>query len=101
MPPDQMLYAPRFANGSMLPDIHRSARKHFRRDHLSDDAIVHAATHVLNSRPLDDEDDPRRWLMIGVDQAGRLIELVVLVYDDNCELIIHAMKARPQFLNEL
>ncbi|WP_232505123.1 hypothetical protein [Acidipropionibacterium acidipropionici] len=55
--------------------------------------MLHAATHVLNSRPLDDEDDPRRWLMIGTDPAGRLLELVALIFDDDYEIIIHAMKA--------
>ena len=62
--------------------------------------VRHAATHVLHSRPLDDKDDPRRWLLIGMDPAGRLLELVMLVYDDGYELIIHAMKARPQYLDE-
>ncbi len=55
---------------------------------------------MLSSRPLDDEDDPRRWLMIAIDPAGRLLELVALIYDDGYELIIHAMKARPHYLNE-
>lgn len=39
--------------------------------------------------------------MVGADPAGRLIELVALIYDDGYELIIHAMKARAQFLDEL
>ena len=60
----------------------------------------HAAIHDLRSRPLDDKDDPRRWLLIGMDPAGRLLELVMLVYDDGYELIIHAMKARSQYLDE-
>ncbi|QUC09738.1 toxin-antitoxin system toxin subunit [Arachnia rubra] len=38
--------------------------------------------------------------MIGTDPAGRLLELVVLVYDDGYELVIHAMKARPQYLGK-
>lgn len=39
--------------------------------------------------------------MIAVDPAGRLLELVVLIYDDGYELIIHAMKARSRYLDEL
>jgi hypothetical protein len=62
--------------------------------------VRHAAIHALRSRPLDDKDDPRRWLLIGMDPAGRLLELVMLVYDDGYELIIHAMKARSQYLDE-
>ena len=64
-------------------------------------ACVRASDHALNSRPLDDEDDPRRWLVVGIDQSGRVLELVVLVFDGGGELLIHAMKARAQFLDEL
>lgn len=39
--------------------------------------------------------------MIAADPSGRLLELVVLIYDDSYELIIHAMKARAQYLDEL
>ena len=42
-------------------------------------SCVRASEHALNSRPLDDEDDPRRWLAVGIDQSGRVLELVVLV----------------------
>ncbi|WP_293831707.1 toxin [uncultured Corynebacterium sp.] len=82
----------------MSPEIHRSARKHYKRDRLSDDAVRHAFAHALSSRPLDDEADPRRWLIIGPDNAGRLLELVLLVFDSGREIIIHAMKARAQYL---
>ncbi|WP_297008403.1 toxin [uncultured Corynebacterium sp.] len=84
----------------MPPDIHRSARKHYRRDRLTDDIVLYAADHVLNSRPLD-EDDPRRWLMISIDPAGRVLELIALVFDDGYELIIHAMKARSMYLDDM
>ena len=39
--------------------------------------------------------------MIGVDPAGRVLALVALVFDDGFELIIHAMKAREQYLGEV
>ncbi|MGO1866333.1 MAG: toxin [Corynebacterium variabile] len=63
--------------------------------------MLFAAAHAFHSRPLDDEDDPRRWLAIGTDHAGRLLELVVMIFDDGYELIIHAMKARTKYLDEL
>lgn len=85
----------------MSPRLHASARKYCGRDRLSDEAILYAYEHALNSRPLDDEDDPRRWLVVGIDQSGGVLELVVLVFDGGGELLIHAMKARPQFLDEL
>lgn len=37
----------------------------------------------------------------GFDTRGRLLEVVVLVFDSGNELIIHAMKARPQMLDLL
>lgn len=64
--------APLSASGPGLPELSQSARKHYRRDRLDDSSVLYAAVHVLTSRPLDDEDDPRRWLMIGTDPAGRL-----------------------------
>ena len=85
----------------MSPKVHASARKHFGRDRLCDEAILYAYEHALNSRALDDEDDPRRWLVVGVDQSGRVLEMVVLLFDDGGELLIHAMKARPQFFDDL
>lgn len=36
------------------PDIHRSARKHYTKDHLDDEDLQHAYGHVLN---------PRRWMI--------------------------------------
>ena len=77
----------------MSPRLHASARKHFERDRLTDEAVLYAYEHALNSRPLDDEDDPRRWLVVGIDQSGRVLEMVVLVFDGGGELLIHAMKA--------
>ncbi|MFE7509111.1 toxin-antitoxin system toxin subunit [Promicromonospora sp. NPDC057488] len=46
---------------------------------------------------MDDEDDPRRWLLLGFDDAGRLLEIVTLEFDSGETLVIHAMKARPQY----
>ena len=38
---------------------------------------------------------------LGFDTQGRLLETVVLVLDSGNELVIHAMKARPQMLGLL
>jgi hypothetical protein len=74
-------------------EIHPSARKHG----LTDPDIRHAATQFLISYPLTDNDGPRRELRLGVDQAGNLLEIVVLLLDDGHELIIHAMRMRPKY----
>lgn len=81
--------------------LHDSALKHFNRDRLTTNGVLHAAGNVLYRAPLDDEDDPRRWLLLSVDDASRILELVVLVFDSGDELVIHAMKARPQYLDLL
>ena len=59
-------FARRCESGPISPKVHASAHKHFGRDRLSDEAVLYAYEHTLNSRPLDDEDDPRRWLVVGI-----------------------------------
>lgn len=81
--------------------LHDSARKHFQRDRLTEAGVLQAAQEPVYRVPLDDEDDPRRWLLLGFDDVGRVLELVVLVFDSGNELLIHAMKARPQYLDLL
>jgi hypothetical protein len=77
-------------------EVHRSARKHG----ISDDDILAAAHDYLIAYTIDD-DQPARELRLGFDTRGRLLELVVLMLDDAGELIIHAMKARPQYFDLL
>jgi hypothetical protein len=42
-------------------------------------------------------ENPDRWLVIGPDHAGNLLEIVVLITADGDELIIHAMPLRPVY----
>lgn len=70
--------------------VNPSARKHG----IVDNDILYAAEWALWIEDLD-EDNPSRQLRIGFDTKGRLLELVVLVFDSGNELVIHAMKARP------
>jgi len=76
--------------------VHDSARKHGIRD---EDAL-HAALHAVYVADLDD-DSPARQLRLGFDARGRLLEIVVLRFDSGNELLIHAMKARAQYLDLL
>lgn len=46
-------------------------------------------------------DYPARQFRLGFDPNGRLLELVVLHFDSENELLIHAMKARPQYVDLL
>ena len=72
-------------------EIHRSARRHG----VDDDDITHAIAHPL---VIDDlGEDPDRWLGIGPDRAGNLLEIVVLISSDGIEFAIHAMPMRPKY----
>ena len=76
--------------------IRRSARKHG-----INDADIHAAVDApLLTGPLDDE-HPRRVLVLGFDTRARVLEVVVLHYDDGATEVIHAMKARRTYLDLL
>lgn len=77
-------------------NVHPSALKH---GVLREDAIQ-AATWAVWIEDLD-ENSPARQLRLGFDTCGRLLETVVLVFDSGNELVIHAMKARPQMIDLL
>ena len=76
--------------------VHDSARKHG----IAPQNAIHAAEHAVFVSDLDD-DSPARQLRLGFDSTGRLLEVVVLRFDSGNELVIHAMKARRQYLNLL
>jgi hypothetical protein len=42
-------------------------------------------------------DDPNRWLVIGPDRAGNLLEVIVLITVEGDEIVIHAMPRRPKY----
>ena len=76
----------------------RSATKHG----ISTTDGIHAAENPLWIEPLDDQDDEQwRELRLGFDAKARLLETVVIVSSDGDELLIHAMKARPQYIQLL
>lgn len=74
-------------------EIHQSARRHGVRD--AD--IGHALGHVAVEREVGDDDSPRRLLVLGVDRAGNVLELVVVVFDDGRQMVIHAMVMRAKY----
>jgi len=76
--------------------VHPSALKHG----IDAEDAIQAATWATWIEDLDD-DSPARQLRLGFDTRGRLLETVVLVFDSGHELVIHAMKARPQMLDLL
>lgn len=76
--------------------VHPAALKHG----VDPEDAIQAATWALWVENLDD-DSPARQLRLGFDTHGRLLETVVLVFDSGNELVIHAMRARPQMLELL
>jgi hypothetical protein len=77
-------------------DVHAAALKH---GVIAEDGI-YAAQHAVYIAYLDD-DSPSRQLRLGFDSSGRLLEVVVLLFDSGNELLIHAMKARVEYLDLL
>jgi hypothetical protein len=72
-------------------EIHPSARRHG----VVDDDILHA---IERSLVVDDlGEDPDRWLVIGPDRSGNLLEVIVLVTAEGDEVIIHAMPLRAVY----
>ena len=65
-----------------------SARKHG----ITDDDMLHAYRHPIRVFDLDD-----LGMLIGADTAGRMLEIGVTTAE-SVEFIVHAMAARPKFL---
>ncbi len=72
-------------------EIHPSALRHG----IDRADIAHAVAH---SQAVEDlGDDPDRWLVLGPDRAGNLLEIVVLVTVEGDEIAIHAMAMRAKY----
>ncbi|NNE95894.1 MAG: hypothetical protein HKO63_08470 [Acidimicrobiia bacterium] len=72
----------------MDPVILASARKHG----IEDTDMLHAYRNPIRVFQADD-----LVMLIGADETGRLLEVGV-VAGDGVEFIVHAMAARPRFL---
>jgi len=66
-----------------------------RRHGVADEDIAHAIDHALAIE--DAGEDPDRWLVVGPDRAGNLLEVVVLTTSEGHGLVIHAMPMRARF----
>jgi hypothetical protein len=69
-------------------EIHPSARRH----RVGDDAMLHAVANALAVEDIGE--DPDRWLVLGPDLAGNLLEVTILITSEGNEMIIHAMPMR-------
>lgn len=73
-------------------EVHPSALKHG----IDPDSTITAASNPVYVAYLDDG-SPARQFRLGFDEAGRLLETVVLLFDSGNELVIHSMRARPRY----
>lgn len=73
--------------------IHRSAHRHG----VTADDIEHAVEHPLVVVDLDPDADPPKFLLIGPDRAGNLLEVIVLEFADDLLMAIHAMALRTSY----
>ena len=74
-------------------EFHRSASKHG----IDADDVQHAIAHALVFADVGDDDAPVRTLVLGPDRAGNMLEVIVLHFDDNREVVIHAMPMRRHY----
>ena len=72
-------------------EVHESAHNHG----VADQDSLHAIDHALSIE--DAGEDPDRWLVLGPDRAGNLLEVVVMTTRDGGQLLIHAMPMRAKF----
>lgn len=73
----------------MDPVILASARKHG----VDDDDILHAYRNPIRAFEVDD-----MMMLIGADNAGRILEVGVATAE-GIDFVVHAMAARPRFLD--
>lgn len=72
-------------------EIIDSARRHG----VSDDSIRHAVEHALVDQEAGVE--PLRWLFLGPDLAGNLLEVVAIIRTDGTLVVVHAMAMRSKY----
>ncbi|MDQ1688897.1 MAG: hypothetical protein QOK42_1872 [Frankiaceae bacterium] len=77
--------------------VHPGALKHG----VEASDAVQAAEWPVWIEPLDDDGSPHRELRLGFDTGARLLETVVLIFEDGAELLIHAMPCRKKYLDLL
>lgn len=70
--------------------IAQTARKHG----IADDDMFHAVRNPIAQRQLDDD----FMMRVGPARDGDLLEVGLLGVDTDDPVIVHAMRARPQYL---
>jgi uncharacterized DUF497 family protein len=66
---------------------------------VTEASIRYAMWHPLHEQQL--EFYVNKWLIVGYDTAGNLIEVVYNIIDDDTVNVFHAMPCRKKFLSQL
>ncbi len=66
---------------------------------VTDSSIRHVMRHPLHEQLL--EMYTNKWLLIGYDITGNLIEIAYNIIDDNTVNVFHAMPCRKKYISQL
>ena len=80
-----------------MVEFHRSASRHG----VDRADVAHAVDNALAVVDLDVDADPPKILVIGPDSSGPLLEVILLSFPSERNLVIHAMELRPTFYDLL
>jgi hypothetical protein len=69
------------------------------KDNVTEANIRYAMWHPLYEELL--ESYTNKWLIVGYDTAGNLIEVAYNIIDDDAVNVFHAMPCRKQFVSQL
>jgi len=69
------------------------------RHNITEENIRYAMWHPLHEQLLEVYDN--KWLIIGYDASGNLIEIVYNLIDDETVNVFHAMPCRKKFIKQL
>ena len=74
-------------------EIHKSAHRHG----FTDEDVLHAVEHPVVVVDFDPGSNPPKVLVIGPDRAGNMLEVIILLFNDDRSLAVHAMTLRKKF----
>jgi hypothetical protein len=74
-------------------EIHRSAHRHG----FTDEDVLHEVEHPVVVVDFDPDSNPPKVLVIGPDRAGNMLEVIILLFNDDRRLAVHAMTLRKKF----
>ncbi|MDR0520144.1 MAG: hypothetical protein LBG82_08900 [Clostridiales Family XIII bacterium] len=77
-----------------------SARKHYNRENLKDEDVLHAVKYYIVKVP-NFEGDIDKTLYIGTDTSVRLLEVIIVENIAGEEVIIHAQKLTKKYIHYL